>query len=184
MEGSDVTVKALPRAGDLSADEQVLRFRRILAQDGAGIARLVRSYAKSRADEEDLAQEVTTAIWKALKGFRAECSERTFAYRIAHNQCITLLRRRRIETEVDTELADKGPSAEDQLLASERRTRLERAVANLPLAYRQVVVMALEELSHREIGDVLGITDNAVAIRLNRGKRMLSEALHKKGKRA
>jgi len=179
-----MTVKVLPRAGELDADEQALRFERILARDGAGIARLVRSYSRSRADEEDLAQEVTTAIWKALRGFRGQCSERTFAYRIAHNQCITLLRRRRIETEVDAELADKGPSAEEQLLASERRTRLERAVADLPLPYRQVVVMALEELPHKEIGEILGITDNAVAVRLNRGRRMLTEALRTKGRRA
>jgi RNA polymerase sigma-70 factor (ECF subfamily) len=55
--------------------------------------------------------------------------------------------------------------------------KLLAAVRTLPLAHRQTALLALEGLAPREIADVLGITTNAVAIRMFRAKQHLRELL-------
>jgi len=45
------------------------------------------------------------------------------------------------------------------------------------MAYRQLIMLVLEDLSHTEIAEVLGITENNVAVRLNRARKMLKELL-------
>jgi DNA-directed RNA polymerase specialized sigma24 family protein len=71
------------------------RFDRIMREHGTGLNRAARSYARTDADAQDLAQELGLAIWGALPRFRGECSERTFVYRIAHNRGVNHLWRRR-----------------------------------------------------------------------------------------
>jgi RNA polymerase sigma-70 factor (ECF subfamily) len=61
-----------------------------------------------------------------------------------------------------------------------QRDQLRLAIQRLPLAYRQVVMLMLEELSHAEIAEVLGITENNVAVRLNRARKALKEALEER----
>jgi RNA polymerase sigma-70 factor, ECF subfamily len=61
-----------------------------------------------------------------------------------------------------------------------QRDRLRSAVQRLPLAYRQVVMLMLEDLSHAEIADVLGITESNVAVRLNRARKALKEVMEER----
>jgi RNA polymerase sigma factor (sigma-70 family) len=51
------------------------------------------------------------------------------------------------------------------------------AIQSLPLAHRQIIVLMLEDLSHAEIAEVLGITENNVAVRLNRARNALKNAM-------
>ncbi|RYG68068.1 hypothetical protein EON77_15875, partial [bacterium] len=59
------------------------RFEALLAANRPALARLAASYATSPADRDDLLQEIAMGLWLALPTFRAECSERTFLFRIA-----------------------------------------------------------------------------------------------------
>jgi len=74
-------------------------------------------------------------------------------------------------------LASIDPDPERSLSIQQRHERLQRAVQDLPIGLRQVVVLALEGLSHAEIGDILGITENNVAVRLSRARTNLSRLL-------
>ena len=60
--------------------------------------RLAASYTEHSSDRDDLFQDIAIALWKALPGFRGECSERTFLFRVAHNRAIDYLRRHRAIT--------------------------------------------------------------------------------------
>ncbi|MEO1267421.1 MAG: sigma-70 family RNA polymerase sigma factor [Myxococcota bacterium] len=160
--------------------ERSATYARIRAEHGSGIARLVRGYASRREDQEDLLQEIALALWRALPGFRGACSERTFVYRIAHNRCVDRVIRRRPLNRADIEpreLACPAPNAEAALMASTRRQRLTEAIQQLPLPQRQVLLLALEEMSHAEIADVVGITPNNVAVRLTRARKALRNVL-------
>ncbi len=61
-----------------------------------------------------------------------------------------------------------------------QRDRLRSAIQRLPLAYRQVVMLMLEELSYLEIAEILGITESNVAVRLNRARKALKQALEER----
>jgi RNA polymerase sigma-70 factor (ECF subfamily) len=156
------------------------RFDALLDALGPSLARLAASYARGGSERDDLFQEIALAIWRALPGFRGECSERTFAFRIAHNRGISYLARRRApaaDVDEEIEIPDSRPNPEQVLSADEESKRLARAVQRLPVAYRQVVTLALEGLSYSEIADVLGITDSNVGARLTRARHMMRELL-------
>jgi RNA polymerase sigma-70 factor (ECF subfamily) len=184
--GSDGTALAEPLAGTrseaMSRAEREARFSKLLEEHGGALRRLASSYERDPARREDLVQEIALAIWQALPGFREECSERTFLFRIAHNRGLTHVWRRRA-TRGQADLTEAAPVAdsregpESRAEGNERRARLREAVLALPIGARQVITLTLEGLSQREIGEVLGISENNVAVRVSRARRLLQQAL-------
>jgi RNA polymerase sigma factor (sigma-70 family) len=176
-----------PLSGDLVSDHMrettEARFNRILHEYGTALSRLAFGYEKVAGARQELTQDIALAIWQALPHFRGECSERTFIYRIAHNRGLSHAFRRQPAHEALDELprplepVDPRPQPEEQLAIASQRDRLRTAIQRLPLAYRQVVMLLLEELQHAEIGEVLGISESNVAVRLNRARKLLKEAL-------
>ena len=116
------------------------RFDALLRAHGPSLARLAASYARRASEHDDLFQEIALAIWRALPGFRGECSERTFVFRIAHNRGISYLARHRATNtsrDEDSEPPDRQPNPEQALSANQESERLAKAVQSLPLAHRQ-----------------------------------------------
>jgi RNA polymerase sigma-70 factor (ECF subfamily) len=180
---------AAPRSvavGETEHDSAKDRFERILRELGPALARLASGYERVESAREELIQEIALALWQALPHFRGECSERTFVYRIAHNRALTHACRRQPEHQSLEELTpmaepiDPGPRPDEHLAAAHQRDRLRRAILRLPLGYRQVLMLLLEDLSHGEIAEVLGITENNVGVRLNRARKALKEALEER----
>lgn len=162
------------------------RFDELLRLHGAALRRVAAAYEADPTRREDLFQEICLALWKALPHFRGEASVRTYLFRIAHNRGLTHRSRgRRPEAAASLEEAeavtDPHPSAEAVLAGGEGRERLRAAVLALPLARRQVLTLALEGLTHREIGEVLGITENNAAVRLSRARQALRRRLEPGG---
>jgi RNA polymerase sigma factor (sigma-70 family) len=152
-------------------------FERIIKEHGASIARVSAIYARTAADRDDLSQEIAVALWQALPRFRGDCSERTFVFRVAHNRAVSYLARRRIHDSLTGEEPGGQPDPESDLLREERSAALFRAIRQLPIVYRQVMSLVLEGLEHAEVGQVLGISENNVAVRMNRARQMLRESL-------
>jgi RNA polymerase sigma factor (sigma-70 family) len=166
-------------ADDAASREQ---FTRLLAAHGPGLRRVARAYAGSQGDEADLAQDIAIAIWRSLPAFRGECSERTFAYRIAHNRGISYAESSRVRERatplVDPPVAvDTSPAADEALDAARRRDALFHAIGALPVAFRTVITLALEGMTHDEIADIVGTSANNVAVRLTRARAELRAKL-------
>ncbi len=155
-------------------------FDRLLAANSSALMRLAGSYTNTSSDRDDLFQDIAMALWQALPRFRGECSERTFLFRIAHNRAIDYLRRHRErDSPIDPEAAlhDSRPSPEAGLSREQQSDRLRQAIRRLPMPYRQVITLTLEEMSYSEIAEILGIEENNVGVRLNRARRLLRELL-------
>lgn len=165
-----------------SGADRKAAFLRIFEQYAPALERLAGAYA-AREDREDLVQEIAAALWRALPGYRGESSERTWLYRIAHNVAISaaVKQRKRASLEVapepPLELPSGGASAEQNLLAEEKRRILSAAIRRLAAADRQIVVLHLEGLSGAEIEAVTGIAEGAVATRLTRIREKLRQAI-------
>lgn len=182
IDGMDRSNPVSESLGDTSED----RFGRILRDYGPALSRLAFGYEKVASVREELVQDIALAVWQALPHFRGECSERTFIYRIAHNRGLSHACKRRPEHQPLDELpqllepVDPRPHPEAQAVNTHQRHRLRTAIQRLPLAYRQVVMLMLEELSHAEIAEVLGLTESNVAVRLNRARKALKESLEER----
>jgi len=155
------------------------RFHQLLSANGGALSRLAASYTNNPSDRDDLFQDIALAIWKALPGFRGESSERTFIFRIAHNRAITYSSHRRPSaTPADeVELPDPRPNPEKGFAREQQESRLFDAIHRLPIEYRQVITLTLEDMSYAEIAAVLGIGESNVGVRLNRARQLLRELL-------
>ncbi len=160
-------------------EELDARYDEVLRAHGGALRRVASVYERDPALREDLFQEICLALWQALPRFEERSSLRTFVFRVAHNRGLTHRWQRRAAAagalEDAAEPRDPGPDPEAAASRGQRSARLLEAVGRLPLNYRQVVALTLEGLSQAEIGEVLGITENNVAVRVTRARQALRE---------
>jgi RNA polymerase sigma-70 factor (ECF subfamily) len=164
-----------------SADRATLD--RIL-RDYAGLAhRLAASYEADPEAAQDLTQEILVAIWRAWPAFRQQCSERSYVARIAHYRIAThvdrAVRRPRFAA-LDDDIPSVDLSPEQQAIRQDQRALLLELVRTLPVAYREVALLLLEDFTPAEVADTLGISANAVAIRGTRARELLRVLLEKR----
>ena len=146
---------------------------------GSGLARIASSYEADPALQEDLLQDILLAIHRALPSLKQADRLAPFVFRIAHNRSVTHVmqqsaRRSRPVPHGDEE---ESQTPEQLLLADERSRRLAAAVRRLPLPYRQVMTLLLEDLSYGEIAEALGLSPSTVGVRVNRAKGQLRALL-------
>ena len=151
----------------------------VLREHGPMLARFAGSYESEPARRDDLLQEISVAVWRALPSWRGDASLRTFAARVAHNRAIDHLSRekRARGDELHEDHVDPDANPVQHAVAHQRRKDLLAAVRELPLGQRQVVVLALEGFSQREVGQALSLEENTVTQRLSRARRQLQSVL-------
>jgi RNA polymerase sigma-70 factor (ECF subfamily) len=148
-------------------------FLALLNQYRGALERIARTYSSSATEREDLVQETVYQLWRAFPSYRRESAPLTWLYRIAINTAITGLRRRtRQPQHVALESAvDLGvPPAS---VGDPRLELLNRAIQQLRDVDRALVMCYLEDLSYKEIADVLGLSESNVGARLSRAKTKL-----------
>ncbi len=161
-------------------------FLRLIEEYGPALRRLAGAYVEQAMDREDLFQEIAAAIWQALPKFRGESSRRTWLYRIAHNVAISsaarLHRRTRTEENFPEHFDHPSPAsdAEQEILQSEKVQALNRAIRELAVIDRQIVLLHLEGLGYAEIEAVSGLSESAIATRLTRIREKLKKKIHGK----
>lgn len=168
---------------ELTRAELEERYQELWNEYGASLSRLTASYESVPDAREDLLQEIRLAIWGALPRFRGECSLRTFVYRIAHNRGLTHVWRRSSRPQHPgdpPDVIDSRSDPESSAIQNVDQSKLMALVRKLPIAFRQAITMALEEVPQSEIAAVLGISENNVAVRLNRARKMLRGRLEEK----
>jgi RNA polymerase sigma-70 factor (ECF subfamily) len=144
-------------------------------------------------DDEDLTQEVFIKVYQAVPGFRGGSTFKTWIYKIAHNLCLSELRKKgrrgehlSIEEEGDEKLhyllPDTRPGLEDEIekrdLSKSIRTLMER----LPPQYRTVLTLFyLEQAKYEEIADIMGIPLGTVKTHIHRARLRLRDLLLAEG---
>jgi len=158
-------------------------FDRIVEQHSAEIAALANRLLGWPGEVDDVVQEVFLAAFLALKRFRGECRLRTWLFTITVNKCRSFRFRRRRSPPgpmSDSTESVVGPdrSGDEATMDEESFARVRRAVQTLPPKYREVIVLKyLQGLDTAETCRLLGITANAMQVRLNRARNRLRERL-------
>lgn len=127
------------------------------------------------ADQHDLLQELTLALWKARPSFREQSTAGTFAHRVAHNAALTWKRgevRRRLRgvaVEAELLVRDAGQDPQGPLLE-----RLYAAIRRLAPVDRSLILLSLDGVSYAEIARLHGLTETNVGARLTRIRQRVS----------
>jgi RNA polymerase sigma-70 factor, ECF subfamily len=167
--------------------------RLIMQRHNRRLYRVARSVLHDEAEAEDVVQEAYVRAFTHLDGFRGEARLSTWLTRIALNEALSRLQRKRITVglkDIDA-INDQGearviyfPSArqdsdpEAAATRAEVRRLLERAVDQLPDPFRLVFVLRdIEEMSTEETAAHLGLRPETVRTRLHRARRLLRKSL-------
>ena len=175
------------KGGDVSAFEQLVkRYDR-------NIFRIAQHITQNREDAEDVVQDAFLKAYENLEQFQGNSKFYTWLVRIAVNESLMKLRRRRsdrtvsldedIETEEDTmprEVADWSPNPEQLYKQGELKEILRKTIQGLPASFRTVFVLRdVEGLSTEEAAEALDLSIPAVKSRLLRARLQLRERLNK-----
>ncbi len=165
-------------------------FAKLVSRYSGQIYRLALKMLKNQQDAEDILQETFIKAFKALPDFEGRSKLSTWLYRIATNEALMFLRRKRPDTvsvEQPREDDDDQPSLqiidwcclpEGEFMSSEALGYLQESVDKLPESLRVVFLLRdIEGLSTRETANVLDLTETAVKTRLSRARLRLREML-------
>ena len=160
----------------MTEKEQNAILQSWLSQYKALIFKIVRSYAFTGMDREDLFQEISLQIWKSVPSFRGESSVMTWLYRVSLNTAIRFSQREKKRSGNNTELDDaQHVLIENDTSKDDRLQWLYDEIAKLNEIDRSITLLMLEDFSYREMASIVGITESNIGVRINRIKKHLIE---------
>jgi RNA polymerase sigma-70 factor (ECF subfamily) len=165
-------------------------FERLVREQGGRLLSVARRFLRDEEEARDAVQECFLSAYRALDRFDQGSRLSTWLHRIVINACLMRLRSRRRKPEDSIEdllpkfqadghqihhpTPEWEGSAETLLARSETRSIVRQAIDRLPESYRAVLLLRdIEELSTEEAAKSLGVTENAVKIRLHRARQAL-----------
>jgi RNA polymerase sigma-70 factor, ECF subfamily len=135
-------------------------------------------------DARDATQDAFLAALRKLSGFRGEARFTTWMHRVTVNACYDLLRKQsrqpmlHLVADDDERAPEPGPPVEDHGDEVASTTDVERALAEVPIEFRAVLVLHdLQDVAYEEIARILEVPIGTVKSRLHRGRIALARAM-------
>lgn len=156
-------------------------FRAWLQEHAGLIYRVTYAFAPAEVDRDDLTQEVLLQLWVSMSNFDGKSKPSTWIYRLALNTALAWKRkekRRSRQTplfaieDLPDDVNRVASGRNDELLSS-----LHAVIRALPKTDAALVMMHLDDLSYREMAEILGISVDNVGVKLNRAKKALANLM-------
>ena len=168
LDDTDIIARVL--GGDHAAFEVLVR------RYNQRLYRAARAITRNDPDAEDVLQQSWLGVYRNLGQFRGDASFATWATRIAVHEAIALTRKRPIVADVIDSASDVAPDAD--LARAQIGALLETCLHNIPQGNREVMVLRdVLELDTAETAACLGLSEEAVRVRLHRARAAIAAAL-------
>lgn len=177
-----MTVDQRPRMDTtMPLEDTGAEFARLLQAHHGIVATVAASYCHDPHDRADLAQEIAVQLWRAWPSYDRARTFSTWMYRIALNVAISAVRsaslRNRHAVALDESLHDLADPAPHDLQAEQQIRALHRFIrAQSPLD-RALLLLYLDERSHRDIAEILGLSETNVATKISRLRQRIRTEL-------
>jgi len=175
---------------DLS-DEQIIEkilkddkdiYREIIKRYEKKLSHYLRKFICDQDEIEDVLQVVFIKTYKNLYGFDQEKKFSSWIYRIAHNEAVNYLKKKRSTKicldDIEYKLVDDKVNLNEGIDKSFLKKDIEKIISSLKHKYREpLLLFFFEEKSYEEISDILRIPKNTVGTLILRGKKQIKESL-------
>lgn len=149
-------------------------FENLVRQHSARIRRIARRYAASSA-VDDLVQDILVRLWRSYPSFRSKARVETWIYRVALNAAMTYVKDSIRERETRAAMIAQSLTPATAPETTSMGEVLESFLAQLGDIDASILMMYLDGLTADEMGGILGVSGNAVGVRINRLKQKFSE---------
>lgn len=122
---------------------------------------------------KELAQETFIKVWENLSSFREEANVATWIYRITVNTCLLYFRKKKRENTVELNQEVIQPETEDQLKKQDQMIQMYACIDRLGPEQKSIILLELEGVPQKDIAEVMGLTHEAVRVRIHRIKNKL-----------
>ena len=168
-------------------------YKRLMKKYHAALSNLISRLIRNREEVEDLTQEAFVKAFASLKNFNEEYAFTTWLYKIATNNTIDHIRKRKLDTfsinkpiesaesDYAFELPDITYQPDREMMAHQRRVMIEEAISQLPEKYRLVIQLRhSEERDYAEIAKLLKLPIGTVKAHIFRARELLYRYLRHK----
>jgi RNA polymerase sigma factor (sigma-70 family) len=165
-------------------------YKALLERHKDAVYRMIVKIVRSSEEARDLVQETFMKAFSSLSSYNFQYRFTTWLYKIAANNCIDFLRKKRLnplsldqpvitkDGEVTFELPDMTYSPEADLASKQKSLSIDAAIDSLPPKYREVIVFRhKQDKSYEEISQILGIPVGTVKARIFRARELLKKKL-------
>jgi RNA polymerase sigma-70 factor, ECF subfamily len=153
--------------------EQEQIFKTWLDQYKGLVFKIVRAYAFTVSDQDDLFQEIALQIWGSVPSFQRASSVSTWVYRVAINTAIKWVKKEQKHQGTKELSPVLCLQTESSAVFDDRLDWLYQEIHKLDKIDRSLSLLLLDGLSYKEMSDILGITESNVGVKINRIKKQL-----------
>ena len=157
----------------LTEQQQQQIFDTWINQHKALIFKVVRAYAFTAMDRDDLFQEIIIQVWHSIRTFRQESAVTTWLYRISLNTAIRWLKKERKYSPAESLDNAQHILQDNSVQLDERLDWLYKEIQQLDEIDRSITLLMLDNFSYKEMAAILGITESHVGVKINRIKKYL-----------
>lgn len=153
-------------------------FLTVIERHKGIIYKVANTYCKDIEGKKDLVQEIILQLWKSFDNYNAQYKHSTWNYRIALNVAISYYRKEKRREEISNPYSEGLFSLPDFQESQELEGQtlfLQQFIADLKELDKALMILYLEEKSHKEISEIIGITETNVATKIGRIKIILKQ---------
>lgn len=158
-------------------------FKTWLQEHSGIVFKVARAYTFTDEDRKDLVQDILLQLWISLPQFEGKAKASTWVYRVALNTALASHRKsqRRRDRQIPLLEVEDVPAVGNadvqRLRDKEVVERLYTAIRQLSKADAALVLLYLDDMSYREMAEVLGISENNLGVKLSRVRKQLAELM-------
>jgi RNA polymerase sigma-70 factor (ECF subfamily) len=159
----------------MDVKEQRQRFQETIEQHKGILFKVARTYCQNEDDRQDLMQEMMIQIWQSIHKYNDQFKISTWLYRISLNVAISFYRKSSTRSKKYTELTEQliETPVEDKSENERQLYLLDQFISELKEIDKALMILYLEDKSHTEIAEILGISVSNVGTKIGRIKNKL-----------
>ena len=157
----------------IHADE----FLKVIESHKGIIYKVANSYCRDEENRKDLIQEIILQLWHSFSKYNDQYKITTWIYRISLNVSISFFRKTNRRAEISQPLPESILNLKEEYtpVYQHEVEMLQRFIRELREIDRAIIILFLEENSHQEIAEMLGLTPTNISTRISRIKQQLKQ---------